>query len=132
MTTSKTSHRSLRRASHGHVRSATTQSRAAHAARPPGGVGEGFWYELAEASLRIGVEGFLLRSVPYRLIERVERGWAPGLQVGEPGMPDRGDEVRIRTSDPLEFPWLSLTPPDPDGFVRRLSDRLESASVRSS
>lgn len=86
-----------------------------------------FWYEFSEAALRIGLGELLLRCVPYWRIERVERGWAPGLELGGPGMPDRGDEVRIRSSEPLGLPWLSLTPPDPDGFVRRLSERLARA-----
>lgn len=89
-----------------------------------------FWYELSDTGLRIGLGELLLRCVPYWRIERVERGWAPGLEVGGPGMPDRGDEVRIRSSEPLVLPWLSLTPPDPDEFVRRLSDRLARGDER--
>lgn len=98
---------------------------SAHVGAPGSAEGDPpFWYELSEATLRIGVGALLLRIVPYWRIERVERGWAPGLQLGGPGMPDRGDEVRIRGSEPLGFTWLSLTPADPDGFVLRLSERL--------
>lgn len=83
----------------------------------------GFWYDLDEDRLRIGLRRQLVLSIPYERIERVERGWAPGLQVGGPGMPDRGDEVRVRAALPGGLPWASLTPLEPDGFVSLLRAR---------
>lgn len=83
---------------------------------------DGFWYEFTPERLRVGTGARLIWSAPYDAIERVERGWAPGLQLGGPGMPGRGDEVRVRTGRTLPgFPWASMTPPDPEGFVARLS-----------
>jgi hypothetical protein len=95
--------------------------RAAPRARPPA---RDFVYELGSDGVRIALGDLLLRIVPYGQIERVERGWAPGWQVGGPGMPFRGDEVRLRARSPFGLPWLSLTPPDPEGFVADLRVRL--------
>lgn len=84
-----------------------------------------FEYAIAADGLRIGLGGLVLRTVPYEEIEVVERGWAPGWQVGGVGMPFRGDEVRVRVRSAIGLPWMSLTPDDPDGFVAALRDRLE-------
>ena len=89
----------------------------------------GFWYDLAEDCLRVGLGGQLVLSVPYGRIEQVERGWAPGLQMGGPGMPHRGDEVRIRADLTVALPWMSVTPNEPDVFVSRLIACSERAGT---
>jgi hypothetical protein len=88
-----------------------------------------FEYELAEECLRVSVGGRLLRSVAYGDIERVEKGWAPGWEVGGHGMPFRGDEVRIRVRGHVGLPWMTVTPTEPDRFVERLSGRALDAGV---
>ncbi len=87
---------------------------------------DGFLYDLAQDCLRISVGRQLVVRIPYARVERVERGWAPGLQVGGPGMPDRGDEVRVRADLPFCLPWVSLTPAEPDDFVNRLLARRDA------
>ena len=83
-----------------------------------------FSYQLADEGLRISLGAIVLRTVAYPDIERVERGWAPGWQVGGMGMPFRGDEVRVRVRTKIGLPWMNLTPPDPDAFVAELRRRV--------
>jgi len=83
-----------------------------------------FSYELADDGLRVRLGALLLRTVRYADIQRVERGWAPGWQVGGLGMPWRGDEVRVRVRTRLGLPWMALTPADPERFVEDLSERV--------
>ena len=90
-------------------------------------LGSDFSYELGEDGLRVRLGGLLLRAVPYGDIERVEKGWAPGWQVGGLGMPFRGDEVRIRVRTLVGLPWMTVTPREPDRFVERLSGRALGA-----
>jgi hypothetical protein len=89
--------------------------------------GSAFDYELGEDGLRVRLGGMLVRAIPYDDIERVEKGWAPGWQVGGHGMPFRGDEVRIRVRTPVGLPWMTVTPREPDRFVERLSGRALGA-----
>ncbi len=91
------------------------------------GLNEGFDYELGEDGLRVRLGSLLLRAIPYGDIERVEKGWAPGWQVGGHGMPFRGDEVRIRVRGHVGLPWMTVTPREPDRFVERLSGRALGA-----
>jgi hypothetical protein len=86
-----------------------------------------FSYKLADEGLRISLGQIVLRTVAYPDIERVERGWAPGWQVGGMGMPFRGDEVRVRVRTKIGLPWMNLTPADPDAFVQGLRRRVEAA-----
>ena len=89
-----------------------------------------FSYELEEDGLRVRLGSLLLRAIPYDDIERVEKGWAPGWEVGGHGMPFRGDEVRIRVRGHVGLPWMTVTPHEPDRFVERLSGRaLEAFSA---
>ncbi len=85
--------------------------------------GLAFDYELGEDGLRVRLGSMVLRAIPYGDIERVEKGWAPGWQVGGHGMPFRGDEVRIRVRTHVGLPWMTVTPREPDRFVERLSGR---------
>jgi hypothetical protein len=87
-----------------------------------------FSYELADEGLRISLGAIVLRTVAYPDIERVERGWAPGWQVGGMGMPFRGDEVRVRVRTKIGLPWMNLTPADPDAFVQGLRRRVDAAN----
>jgi hypothetical protein len=86
-----------------------------------------FDYELGEDGLRVRLGSLLLRAIPYDDIERVEKGWAPGWEVGGHGMPFRGDEVRIRVRGHVGLPWMTVTPREPDRFVERLSGRAPGA-----
>ena len=52
-----------------------------------GDINSAFDYELGEDGLRVRLGSLLLRAIPYDDIERVEKGWAPGWQVGGHGMP---------------------------------------------
>ena len=90
---------------------------------PAGGPAPAFDYELGEDGLRVRLGSMLVRAIPYGDIERVEKGWAPGWQVGGRGMPFRGDEVRIRVRTHVGLPWMTVTPREPDRFVERLSGR---------
>ena len=90
-------------------------------------IDSGFDYELGEDGLRVRLGSLLLRAIPYDDIERVEKGWAPGWQVGGHGMPFRGDEVRIRVRGHVGLPWMTVTPSEPDRFVERLSGRAHGA-----
>ncbi len=89
----------------------------------PGDPAPAFDYELGEDGLRVRLGSMVLRAIPYGDIERVEKGWAPGWQVGGHGMPFRGDEVRIRVRTHVGLPWMTVTPREPDRFVERLSGR---------
>jgi hypothetical protein len=93
------------------------------------GLNSSFEYELTENGLRVSLRGRLVRAVPYGDIERVEKGWAPGWEVGGHGMPFRGDEVRIRVRGHVGLPWMTVTPAEPDRFVERLSGRALEAGV---
>jgi hypothetical protein len=88
-----------------------------------------FSYTLADEGLRISLGAIVLRTVAYPDIERVERGWAPGWQVGGMGMPFRGDEVRVRVRTKIGLPWMNLTPADPDAFVTDLRRRVADADA---
>jgi hypothetical protein len=92
-------------------------------ARSLGDMTRVFTYTLGDDALRVELGGLLIRTVAYSDVERVERGWAPGLQVGGMGMPFRGDEVRVRVRAGFGLPWMSLTPEDPDAFVAELTRR---------
>jgi hypothetical protein len=91
-----------------------------------------FDYRLGDDGLRVSLRGRLLCAVPYGDIERVEKGWAPGWEVGGRGMPFRGDEVRIRVRGHVGLPWMTVTPAEPDRFVERLSGRALEAGVPAS
>lgn len=96
---------------------------------------DGFRYELSADVLRIGYRHVLLGTIPYVEVEVVERGWAPGWEAGGLGMPDRGDEVRIRVRSGAKLPWITVTPADPDAFVEEMQTRIapwrEALSARA-